>query len=120
MHVSSPAWLRRSVTLPVRFYRRYLTRWTPRTCRFQPTCSAYCVQAVHQRGILWGLALTTWRLLRCQPFGKGGYDPVPPAPGSAPGSSEPLEPPGPESARTPPQATQTFEPPAHADSSLRS
>ena len=73
----SPAWLRAGFTLPVRIYRRTLSRWTPATCRFHPTCSAYCVQAVEQRGILVGTGLTLWRILRCQPFSRGGYDPVP-------------------------------------------
>ncbi len=70
--------LRRLVTLPVRFYRRWLTRLTPPMCRFHPTCSSYCVEAIENRGILKGTALTIWRLMRCHPFAQGGYDPVPP------------------------------------------
>ncbi len=69
--------MRRIVTLPVRFYRRWLTRLTPPMCRFHPTCSSYCVEAIETRGILKGFALTTWRLMRCHPFAQGGYDPVP-------------------------------------------
>jgi uncharacterized protein len=46
-------------------------------CRFQPTCSEYAVVALSQRGVLWGTALALWRVLRCNPFGRGGFDPVP-------------------------------------------
>jgi putative membrane protein insertion efficiency factor len=47
-------------------------------CRFEPSCSAYAEEAVHVHGAGRGLALTVWRLLRCQPFARGGLDPVPP------------------------------------------
>lgn len=47
------------------------------TCRFTPTCSHYGYQAVAKHGLLKGGLLATWRILRCQPFSKGGYDPVP-------------------------------------------
>ena len=46
-------------------------------CRFQPTCSEYAVTAVAHNGVLVGSALAVWRLLRCQPFSRGGFDPVP-------------------------------------------
>ena len=46
-------------------------------CRFQPTCSEYAIAAVARHGVLRGIALTLWRLLRCTPFGRGGFDPVP-------------------------------------------
>lgn len=112
---TSPTWVRRLVTLPVRFYRKYLTRWTPATCRFHPTCSAYCVQAVHQRGILWGFGLTVWRLLRCQPFSQGGYDPVPPGRDASPsGSNEPSH--GLDLSTVP---EPPLDPSAHADPSPR-
>ena len=69
------------VLLPVHVYRAVLSplKRGP-SCRFLPTCSEYAITAVKQRGILVGAALATWRLLRCHPFGTGGYDPVP-APG---------------------------------------
>jgi uncharacterized protein len=65
------------VLLPVRFYRRVLSplKRTP-SCKFLPTCSEYAIEAVQQRGIVVGTALATWRILRCNPFGKGGFDPV--------------------------------------------
>lgn len=63
--------------LPVKLYRRFLSPLLPPRCRFSPTCSGYCLQAVREWGILRGSALTVWRLLRCNPFGKPGDDPVP-------------------------------------------
>ena len=47
-------------------------------CRFQPTCSEYAMTAVTYHGVLWGTALAVWRVLRCNPFGRGGLDNVPP------------------------------------------
>ena len=62
----------------VRFYRKYLSGRKPTpTCRFTPTCSAYSLEAFETRGFFVGLALTVWRILRCNPFCAGGYDPVP-------------------------------------------
>jgi len=49
-------------------------------CRFTPTCSQYGIEAVEIHGSFKGLALTIWRILRCQPLCRGGFDPVPPAP----------------------------------------
>lgn len=69
--------LRRLVVLPIRFYRKFLSPLKPPMCRFEPTCSGYAQEAILKRGIVVGSALTTWRLLRCQPFSKGGFDPVP-------------------------------------------
>lgn len=63
--------------LPVYFYRKFISPLKPPCCRFEPTCSLYCVQAIKEWGIIVGSALTIWRLLRCNPFSKGGYDPVP-------------------------------------------
>lgn len=48
------------------------------TCRFTPTCSAYALEAFTKRGFFVGAALSAWRILRCNPFSVGGYDPVPP------------------------------------------
>jgi putative membrane protein insertion efficiency factor len=66
------------VLLPVAFYRSVLSpmKRGP-SCRFLPTCSEYTVEAVHERGIVVGGALAAWRLARCHPLCKGGYDPVP-------------------------------------------
>jgi putative membrane protein insertion efficiency factor len=54
-----------------------MTSITPRVCRYEPTCSHYAEQAVRRHGAVRGLALAGWRLLRCNPWSKGGYDPVP-------------------------------------------
>jgi putative membrane protein insertion efficiency factor len=72
------SWLRELFVLPIRFYQRFLSPLKPPTCRFHPTCSSYGVEAIRVHGVGKGILLTTWRILRCQPFGTEGYDPVPP------------------------------------------
>ena len=66
----------RIVQAPIVLYQRVISPALPRRCRYEPTCSAYAVRALQQFGILRGLVLATWRLLRCNPFSNGGYDPV--------------------------------------------
>ncbi|NLB50656.1 MAG: membrane protein insertion efficiency factor YidD [Clostridiaceae bacterium] len=61
----------------ISFYRTYLSPAHPACCRFSPSCSAYASQAIRTHGALKGSLLSLWRLLRCQPLCKGGYDPVP-------------------------------------------
>ncbi len=61
----------------VRFYQRFLSGLKPPTCRFYPSCSEYCLQAISHCGLLRGGILACWRLLRCHPFSAGGYDPGP-------------------------------------------
>ncbi|MCW1931812.1 membrane protein insertion efficiency factor YidD [Pararhodobacter zhoushanensis] len=68
------AWI---VSLPVRAYRLLLSPWVGHGCRFQPTCSAYAMEALKHHGALRGTWLTAKRLARCQPWGGQGYDPVP-------------------------------------------
>jgi len=68
---------RRVVVAPLRFYQRFISPALPRRCRYHPTCSAYAVQAVERHGVLRGVILAAWRLLRCNPWSLGGYDPVP-------------------------------------------
>jgi uncharacterized protein len=63
--------------LPVRGYQRFISPFTPPTCRFRPTCSAYAVQALRSHGILRGGFLALRRILRCHPFTEPGPDPVP-------------------------------------------
>jgi uncharacterized protein len=67
---------RRIVLAPIRFYMRFVSPALPRRCKYEPTCSLYAVQAIGRFGILRGLVLAGWRLLRCNPFSHGGYDPV--------------------------------------------
>lgn len=62
---------------PIEFYQRFITPYTPASCRFTPTCSEYARQALLKHGPIKGLALTIWRILRCNPWGGSGYDPVP-------------------------------------------
>ncbi|MBI5106083.1 MAG: membrane protein insertion efficiency factor YidD [Solirubrobacterales bacterium] len=68
--------LRRAVTAPIRFYSRFISPGLPRRCKYEPTCSSYATQAIERFGILRGLVLAGWRLLRCNPWSHGGYDPV--------------------------------------------
>ncbi|MDR1561846.1 MAG: membrane protein insertion efficiency factor YidD [Dysgonamonadaceae bacterium] len=65
------------VLLPVYFYRYCISPFTPASCRFTPTCSEYAVEAVKKHGIIRGGWLALRRILRCHPWGKSGYDPVP-------------------------------------------
>jgi putative membrane protein insertion efficiency factor len=68
--------LRRAVTLPIRAYQYAISPMFGPRCKYYPSCSEYAVQAVERYGILRGLVLAGWRLLRCNPFSRGGYDPV--------------------------------------------
>lgn len=61
---------------PVVAYQRVISPALPRRCKYEPTCSHYAVRAVREYGILRGLVLATWRVLRCNPWSDGGYDPV--------------------------------------------
>lgn len=63
--------------LPITAYQRFISPLTPPSCRFVPTCSEYAKQALIKHGPLKGLALALWRILRCNPWGGSGYDPVP-------------------------------------------
>lgn len=69
--------LKKLFIFPIRLYRRYISPLKPPCCRFTPTCSQYAIEAIEEWGVLVGLILSVWRVLRCNPFGKGGYDPVP-------------------------------------------
>jgi putative membrane protein insertion efficiency factor len=76
---SSPAAARAAralISAPIIFYQRVLSPGLPRRCKYEPTCSRYAVQAIGEFGILRGLVLAAWRLLRCNPWSHGGYDPV--------------------------------------------
>ena len=61
---------------PIQFYRRFISRFMPRHCKYHPSCSEYAVEAIRSYGVLKGLVLATWRLLRCNPWSHGGVDPV--------------------------------------------
>ena len=68
--------LRRLAVAPILLYQRAISPALPRRCRYEPTCSHYAVAAVREYGILRGLVLAGWRLLRCNPWSHGGFDPV--------------------------------------------
>lgn len=68
----------RLLSLPIVAYRRWISPALPARCRFHPSCSAYALEAISVHGALRGLYLAVRRVLRCQPFHPGGYDPVPP------------------------------------------
>jgi putative membrane protein insertion efficiency factor len=66
--------LRSVAVAPVRLYQRAISPALPRRCRYHPSCSEYAVQAVKRFGLLRGLVLSVWRLLRCNPWSHGGVD----------------------------------------------
>ncbi|OGR24197.1 MAG: membrane protein insertion efficiency factor YidD [Desulfobacca sp. RBG_16_60_12] len=69
--------MKRSTLALIRFYQRYISPSRPPACRYQPTCSHYGYEAIERHGVLKGSLLIVWRLVRCNPFSRGGYDPVP-------------------------------------------
>jgi putative membrane protein insertion efficiency factor len=81
---------RRIAIAPIRVYQLVISPALPARCKYYPTCSQYAVQAIRRFGILRGLVLAGWRVLRCNPFSHGGFDPVDdqrlfrPRPGSEP------------------------------------
>ena len=62
----------------IKLYRKAVSPFKIPCCRFSPTCSQYAIEAINTHGVIKGSALSLWRILRCNPFCKGGYDPVPP------------------------------------------
>ncbi|HEX5166282.1 MAG TPA: membrane protein insertion efficiency factor YidD [Thermomicrobiales bacterium] len=69
--------MRRLALLLIRGYQRGISPMLPPSCRFVPSCSDYGYQAIEKYGIIRGGAMTVWRIMRCNPFNKGGFDPVP-------------------------------------------
>ncbi len=61
----------------IKWYQRNISANTAPSCRFEPTCSQYTYQAIERFGVIKGIAMGMWRILRCNPFHPGGYDPVP-------------------------------------------
>jgi putative membrane protein insertion efficiency factor len=60
----------------IRVYKRFISPILPDSCRFYPSCSQYAIEAIEKHGAIKGGMITTYRILRCNPFNKGGYDPV--------------------------------------------
>ena len=69
--------MKRIVLAPIAAYQHWISPSRPRRCRYEPTCSAYATEAIERFGIARGTLLAAWRLLRCNPFSHGGFDPVP-------------------------------------------
>ncbi len=70
--------LKKTAIAMIRFYQKYLSPLKVYThCKYTPTCSEYAAQAIQKYGVLKGGLMAVWRILRCNPFAKGGYDPVP-------------------------------------------
>jgi putative membrane protein insertion efficiency factor len=90
--------MKQAVQFVLRCYQRVISPMLPHACRFVPTCSQYAIEAVECSGVVRGGLLAAARLLRCHPFARAGFDPVPPAimktgfraPDSSPGNSRPL------------------------------
>ena len=69
--------MKRVLIAMIRFYKRAISPHLRDACIYTPTCSEYAIEAIETHGALKGLALAVWRILRCNPFNPGGYDPVP-------------------------------------------
>ena len=63
--------------LPIKFYQKVISPALPSSCRYYPTCSQYAIEAIEKRGVFVGIALAAKRILKCNPWGGFGYDPVP-------------------------------------------
>ena len=83
--------VRRIAVLPIRAYQRLISPLLGPRCRYYPSCSAYAVEAVERHGLVKGIGLAVWRLLRCNPFSPGGVDHVP---GHEPPAADPTLTPG--------------------------
>lgn len=68
--------MRKIAILVLKFYKKHISPGLPKSCRFYPTCSEYAIEAINKYGILKGSIKSIYRILRCNPFNKGGYDPV--------------------------------------------
>jgi putative membrane protein insertion efficiency factor len=69
-------WPRKIVGDAIRAYQRFVSPFLPPSCRFSPSCSRYTLLAVQKHGVVKGGIMGAWRILRCNPFSKGGFDPV--------------------------------------------
>jgi len=69
--------VKRALLALIGAYQRWISPSMPRRCRYEPSCSAYAAESVRRFGALRGALLASWRLLRCNPFSHGGFDPVP-------------------------------------------
>lgn len=65
------------IELPIKFYRKFISPCLPRCCKYYPSCSVYTLRAIRKHGAVKGVILGSWRILRCNPWSKGGIDHVP-------------------------------------------
>jgi len=77
MKIKGISQIRRAVTAPVKIYKKILSPLLGQRCRFYPTCSEYAIEAIEKFGVFKGGGMAIKRILRCNPFGGFGYDPVP-------------------------------------------
>ncbi len=70
--------IKKCLILPILFYKKCISPFLPKSCRFYPSCSSYAIEAIEVHGPIKGVYLATHRILRCSPLSDGGYDPVPP------------------------------------------
>ena len=77
MKISIKKVIGKIVIFPIILYRKIISPLLPNSCRFYPSCSQYAIEAIEKRGIFVGILLASWRILRCNPFSKGGIDLVP-------------------------------------------
>lgn len=68
--------IRKVLIRMIRFYQKYISPQLPPSCKYIPSCSEYAVEAIGKYGAIKGTLMAAWRILRCNPFSKGGYDPV--------------------------------------------
>ena len=68
--------MKKAFVFLIKLYQKYLSPLKKPCCRFYPTCSAYAIEAIEKKGLIRGGLMSVWRVLRCNPFNKGGYDPV--------------------------------------------
>lgn len=68
--------VRRAFVLPIRLYQRFISPLLPPACRYEPSCSEYAAQAIERHGVVRGVLKGMWRIMRCNPLGGSGSDPV--------------------------------------------
>lgn len=74
---SQVSWFSKLLIFLVKGYQYLLSPWLGSQCRYSPSCSSFTIEAIKLHGAAKGCAMGTWRILRCNPFSKGGYEPVP-------------------------------------------
>ncbi len=80
--------MKQAAAIFLRFYKGVISPFLPVSCRYVPTCSEYAAEAVARHGLFYGSALGLWRIIRCNPLARGGYDPVPAKKSAAPAAIE--------------------------------